>query len=409
MFNYGVLLNRIILFQLSTVLLYYMGPVHYTNPSISSLVLPLVLYYLIMLKIGGVIGAKYYFKGKSGPLKLSNFVRLSIWVTVLLVPITLFYRAGDLTSARDLGELYNSSAERRESNISIFEYMRMFFGYILFGFFPLVLVSWGFLGRNLKILVVIGVGLNLILAITTGVNKYIFDYIIIFVAWQYLNARKSMFKTIGGWRIIIVTIICLTFAGFFFTQGQLTRSGSGAVSGQNPLINSYSDYNVDDGKMLVFYSSLSSYLTQGYRALDLSLKEPFIFTWGVGNSSFLSRQADRLIDADLTNSSYPARIEKYGWDRYNQWSSFYSWWASDLTHIGVGFLMFGIGFYYSAIGNTLREKIDAASIILISYIIIALTYLSANNQIMQSGESLVGFFALFLPYVIKRKLLRVKK
>jgi len=376
MSNYKNLLNKLVIFQLVTLFLFYFGPLHYEKPGVSGFVAVVVSYFLLMLKMGAFVGEKYYFKGRSGPKRPVEFILLSAWVTICLVPITIYARVGGFLVSGELGDIYTSSLERRQSGDSIVEYIRMVFGFILFGLFPMIITYWGAMSRKLRVLSAFGVALNVYMSYLMGVNKFIFDCIIIFISQQYLIKGHLLLKTLRGWLIIVSVVIGFVLAAIFFTQGQLTREGSAAVSGVSPTLNAYSDYSISDGELFVFYSAMSTYLTQGYRAIDLSLHEPFLFTWGVGNSSFLSRQVDRLFGTNIQDYSYPARIEVYGWDRYTQWSSFYLWWASDLSYIGVGILMFSMGFFYSAIGNTLTKQGDVASIILMAYTIITLFYLS---------------------------------
>ena len=198
-------------------------------------------------------------------------------------------------------------------------------------------------------------------------------------------------------------MIFFASAAYYFQAGQITRHGSFAKSGVSTELAAYSKYSANDGVLLSFYSSIAGYLTQGYRAFDLSLGESFDFTWGVGNSTFLSRQVDRIFDADISDRTYPAKIEAVGWNRYNYWSSFYVWWASDLTFVGVIFAMILIGFFIGSLENTVSRSADVSAIILYSYLILLVFYLSANNQIFQSGESFFGFWLLMLPLLIKRR------
>ncbi|WP_284186357.1 hypothetical protein [Zoogloea oryzae] len=401
-------MDGLIAFQLVTLWLFYFGPIAYERPAVEGGAGIAVVCFLALLKLGALSGRRFRFAGSSGPTSPLSFLRFSILTTMVLVPLTIYFRSGGVELGTDLGDIYSASHARRQSGDSAIEYVRMVFGYSLFGFLPLALIYWEKILGVDKFLVVLCVLLNVYMSYAMGVNKYIFDVIIIFSAMFYLLWGHTLFNTIRGWVASMVILCSLFGAGAYFTEGQVTREGSAAVSGVSTSLGAYSEYNIDDGPLLVFYSAITTYLTQGYRALDLSMHEPFVFTWGVGNSTFLARQADRVLGSSIQDNTYPARIEKYGWDRYVQWSSFYLWWASDLTYIGVGILMFVLGFLYSSIGNTLLTKGDAASILLFAYLIIVFFYLSANNQVMQSGESVVGFFSLMIPYFIKRRLVRIR-
>src|SRR5439155_11424922 len=88
----------------------------------------------------------------------------------------------------------------------------------------------------------------------------------------------------------------------------------------------------------------TSYLTQGYYALYLSLNEPFVPMFGVGNSIFLTQQAVRVTgNQDIARMSYPSRIESDGWDALGRWSSIYPWIASDVSFPGTIVVVFLIG------------------------------------------------------------------
>jgi hypothetical protein len=247
--------------------------------------------------------------------------------------------------------------------------------------------------------------LNILLAAFTGVNKYLFDYILMAVAIFLLrnfSVRRPSYKRIAAYSFGIV--ICLSAALYFFAAGQSTRSGSAAISGVDNRLNAVSAYNIHDGLFLMGYSALTSYLTQGYRVFDLSLDEKFVWTYGVGNSTFLSRRADKLFSSSISESSYPARLEYRGIDRFINWSTFYLWWASDVTYFGVGILMLLAGFLFRALENTLSRGRDIHALVLYAYTTIGLFYLSANNQLFQSGESAIGFLYLLIVFIKSRKL-----
>ena len=88
--------------------------------------------------------------------------------------------------------------------------------------------------------------------------------------------------------------------------------------------------------------SLSSYLVHGYYALYLSLDEPWVPMFGIGNSMFLYRNVAKLTGmSEIEEMPYPLRIERrYGWDAYGNWSSIYPWIASDVSFPGTILVVF---------------------------------------------------------------------
>ena len=398
----------IVIFQIITLCLYYFGPINYLFRGSPDSVVLLVLSYLTLLVLGYLGGAKLYLRGSTGPRNASRFLKRASIVVLFFSIIDLIYVSRSFNLGSTLGQAYGLAQENKSENVSVFAYLRMFFGYFIFGLLPIFFLWRKRLTKSLYVICMVAIVVNLLSGVMSGVNKKLFDYLIIGLVLGLMGLTSiGDVKKIA--KLSIAMVVSIFLAGSFFLEGQLTRYGSFAISGVSDKLGAYSDYKAADGELLVFYSAMSGYLSQGYRAIELSLDIPFEFTWGVGNSSFFSRQIDKLFETDIENATYPARIETYGWDRYNQWSTFYTWWASDLTFYGVAILMFFIGFLFRCIENTLLVQRDIASIIGYFYMVILCFYLSANNQIFQSGESSLGFLFIAIPMLYKRKLVNPYK
>ena len=148
---------------------------------------------------------------------------------------------------------------------------------------------------------------------------------------------------------------------------------------------------------------LDFYLTHGYYALSLSLREPFVPCWGVGNSYFLFRQAARILDDDsILRKPYPYRIEKYGWDAEGVWSSIYPWIASDTSFPGSLIVIFLVGVAFGAAWLDTLQGSNPFAVAMFSEFVIMLLYFPANNQVLQSGEGLIGFFGTLVAWLWTR-------
>lgn len=396
-------------FQLLTLILYYFGPLSYVGKPKSIAVAFFVTYYLAALNFGYILAKNFIFRGVSGQRNELKFVKICIISTFFFFPIDFYQKIGSFDFSLSVGELYNNSSERQEDSDSFVAYIKMFYGHYLFGLLPMMLLFFSRIKKIWRFWGIIAIMSNVVITVLTGVNKILFDYVIVLTVFLLNKFTIKDFFKFKGLSFAMIVMVIMTTASSFFVEGQLTRYGSSAISGENPKMGSYSEYNIDDGKLKVFYSAMTGYLTQGYRAFDLALDKPYDFTWGVGNSTFFSRQADRIFDENISEKTYPAKIEEDGWDRYVYWSSFYVWWASDLTFIGVGFLMFLMGFLFRAIENTKNKYNDASSSVLYYYFVIMLFYLSANNQIFQSGQNAMGFLFLLIPLLFRRKLLLMRR
>lgn len=400
------ILPAIVVFQIITLALYYFGPIQYEWSGASPIVAIYVAFYLGMLILGYFLGRKYYLKGQSGPSNLLGFVKIAAVATLLFFPFALMAKVGDISSAMSVGDLYGLSGIKKSESEGAYDYIRMFLGYFLFGLFPVLVWHGKKLPRAIATLGWVAIFSNVLLTLLVGVNKIIFDYLMIAVTLVVFRSNVSDFLTKKGMALATAAVLLMALAAVFFVEGQLSRYGSSAISGEDPRLGAYSKYNADDGELKILYSAMTGYLSQGYRAFDLALSKPFEFTWGVGNSTFFSRQVDRVLGTDLGDSTYPAQIEMDGWDRYINWSTFYVWWASDLSFYGVALLMILIGIFFRVVENTLLIQEDLSAVILYSFMIVMLFYLSANNQIFQSGEMALGFLFLFFPFIMKRKLVR---
>lgn len=391
--------------QIITLLLYFLGPINYFYGEKSIELLTLVLFFILSMNLGYFSARRIYVR--DGNHDYRKFIRWCIIIGLIVSPLTFMYRVGGLNLNVTVGDLYSLARENKTDSVYL-EYLRMLLSPFLFGLFPLLITYWNKISTKTKVFSLVVVTINLIVSIASGINQGLFLLIIIFFGLYTVNLKFKDIINVKNTIVALVFSMFIIFALNFFVEGQMTRSGSAAISGISYTQNYESDYDISDGKIKVLYSALTSYLTQGYRAFDLALELPFKTTFGVGHSSFLSRQVDRIFDTRISDNTYPARIERFGWDRYVFWSSFYLWWASDIHYIGVIVLMFVIGFVFRMVENSIKNEKSYRLIILYSYFLVMLFYLSANNQIFQSGESYIGFMFFFILFLRMKKYIRVR-
>ncbi|WP_417842093.1 hypothetical protein [Terasakiella sp.] len=359
---------------------------------------------MIALNLGFIFGGATYLKGKTWLGNSSSFLKVAIVIVLGMFPFTFFTRVGAFDIGMTSGELYAASHEIRAESGTLIEYIRMVFAVYSFGLFPVLVFYWKNIPQWIRVASIIGVITSMFTTVLMGVNKDIFNHVILLFVFVLLKVRFKEIFSRKSFLAVIIIVASSLFAANFFVSTQITRSGSFAATGVNPKLGYYSKYSQSDGTLFVFYSALTFYLTQGYHAFDLALDLPFESTKGVGNSTFLSRQVDKFAGTHIGDSTYPARLESQNWDRYNYWSTFYLWWASDVHFIGVLILMFAIGISFRLVENTLiHEEEDVGACICYGYYTLMLFYLSANNQLFQSGENFIGFLLVFLPLFFGRR------
>ena len=116
----------------------------------------------------------------------------------------------------------------------------------------------------------------------------------------------------------------------------------------------------------------------------------------------MSRNFDHLFNVNIAQGTFPGQLDwKYGWGMLTLWDSIYPWIASDVGFGGTLIVVFLIGYFFSMSWiHAIRDN-SPLSIALVSYFVIMLFYFPANNQIMQDGESCVGFLIIFCVSALK--------
>lgn len=403
------------LYLLSTLLLYRFGPWKYATQS-DNRVVYFALLYQFFLFLGYIVALFTYTPPAKNIFKWKQLLSISILINVIMFIPTSYARTGELIpnfiqGIRNPGEAYQNSLEVAQYGISSsIEYLRMFFSPLLYAYLPLGIFFW----KHVSKLQIFGIAIVLVqtaaLYIAMGTNKALGEFAILIPA--LIISKFIANRTAINLRALIffpiVTIVLTTLFFNFFASTMESRSGSGVNIGYFPPGNTRADLyypvirqlkpGVKSGIL-----GILNYSTQGYFALGLALDEPFDPMYGLGSSTFLSRQVTRLSGTTaFEDRSYPAKIERYGWDRYVYWSSIYLWIASDLSFYGVAIYCFIMGFILLYCWKDTVEYQLPTSVIMFSLNTIIFAYFSSNNQIGQSGELLFAYAGSFIFWIISR-------
>lgn len=373
---------------------------------------------VVSIRIGYLKGIKIEPGGYYGKLSPIILFRISLLLTLALFYPTLNWRTGgNISTIIDLfmhpaAAYLRSHDSQNFSGTAWVEYIRIILSVFLFLLLPLLIVYWEKLNKCEKIFGIFAVFLNIFLWLSVGTNKGIGDIaIMIFWALIIKNHKNLSFN-----RILKITILFLPFLILFltfFVQGQIDRHDGVGVQDINYSVGIQADRNnifieklptiVQDGVI-----AFTTYLVQGYHGLVLSFNEPFVPTFGFGNSRIVTTYADKYLGTNVELNTYPARVEKStGWDSKIQWHTIFPWLASDFTFTGA-ILIIGIFSYMLALSwadSLFSRNPFALSIFL--QLIIAFTYISANNQALQSGEGYFGFVFTTLFWLYTRKNIKI--
>jgi hypothetical protein len=397
-----------------SVLLFAFGPWPYPVEDGTKLYAFLVLAHLALL-VGYTRGVRRPVRSYTGSYGIPRLALVSAIVTAVLFLPTVYFRTGSLlpnvsAGLSDAGAAFSDSNLIRQSQLPLIEYIRFVVAVPLSLLLPLTAFYWNRMTRPLRVACatcLLGIPA---LFVAMGTNKAIADIVLI-LPWLLLasylagNIKASFTRATAA-----LAITGCLFALFvtFFALTQMSRSGSGARFGYFPHIRARADYNnvllrglppeVQTGVL-----GLTTYLSQGYYALYLSLDRPATFSYGVGHSMFLFRQAARLPGLNwISETPYPVQIEDDGWSAYGLFSSIYPWLASDLTFPGTLLIVVLIG---QCLAVTWREALvgdNPFAVAMFVQFLIMLYYFPANNQCLQSGESFAAFWGTCIMWLSTR-------
>lgn len=403
-----------------TVLLFVFGPWAWPVMNGTKLYGFLALAHIALL-VGYLHGIRKetpagYFVGP----KPERLVWISIVVTLALAIPTTLFRTGNsvpdiASSLTDPGSAYAMTKDIRETSDAasiIVEYVRILFGPLFALLLPLTIFYWRRLSHLARIAAVLGITINLLIYVAMGTNKGIADFILLtpwlFIAAHFSGALRTRYRS--RLFFIISGVLFVAFFGVFFAAGQITRPGTTRDAAYfSPL-----DMTADLRNPFVRHlpptaqsgaTALASYLTQGYYALYLSLDKPFVPMFGLGNSTFLSRNIARLSGySQIETLSYPARNEREnGWDAYGNWSTIYAWLASDFSFPGTILVVALIGYLFALSWRDTLQGMNPFAVVACTQFLTMLYYFPANNQCLQSGESFTAFIGIVGIWLFTRK------
>lgn len=417
--SFGLRLLPLVLFLsylTFTVLLFAFGPWPWPAVNRAELYLFLGTAHLA-LTLGYLSAATMTPHGYHGQWKIERIMTISLIANLALLVPTSAFRTGSgipdvLAGLANPGAAYFASNAWRAEGGALVEYVRILLGPLLVLLYPLTIYYWSRLRWGVRLLSLLSILGFLAIYIATGTNKTIADYALLLpflvFASYFAGLRRLRWRNIAIMAIIGVFLLALFLS--FFASGQVSRIGSREGVHYFTLLGIQADASNALVRHLPAEArtgaiALSNYLTQGYYALSLTLEEPFVPMWGVGNSFFLYFNAAEITGlSEIQEMPYPVRLQKRGrWDAYGKWSTIYPWIASDVSFPGTILVVLIIGRLFALSWlDTLRGH-NPFAVAVFSQFVIMLFYFSANNQVVQTGEALTGFYGSLVLWGWTRK------
>jgi hypothetical protein len=408
-----------------TVVMYAFGP--WPWPTLNPNLLYAYLFIMqFLLFIGYIFGLKSIPRPYKGIWSTKRLITISLMANLIWIIPTFFMRSGGAIGIGEIAEnLFNglinpsqgygdkieASIDLRET--SALEYLTQLLSPLLWIMTPLCVYFWNQLHRLERNLFLIAVISNLASWLAIGTNKGIFDFFLmlpfmIIVAQPNYILKMNLIKKIVSFLLLFSLTIILFFQ---FSNTMKSRGG-----GDAPTTDYGAMISLNEENWMIKYlptesqasaGLLISYLSQGYYPLSLALNEPFVFSYGVGNSYYYTGIVQSFTGPDtISDLTYPARLEPSGWSRTGKWHSIYPWIASDISFIGVPIFVFLIGWLLAVLWRDSLIGQNPFAIALLPLIILMIFYFPANNQILAFSETCNAFYFLLIMWVRTRKSVR---
>jgi hypothetical protein len=275
---------------------------------------------------------------------------------------------------------------------------------------PLAITHWKRLKPIYRWSFIFFVAADLLSWVAIGTNKGIADYALLLPCLVLAARPDILARGQGRRRAGVLALFALGLVLMLAYFGATMKSrGGGSIRTSDP--NAKIELNQKDWTVRFLppaarasVGAVAAYIDQGYYALGLALMEPFDWSYGAGNSYYLTGLVEHFTGkGSVSNRTYPAKLEKTGWDRYGRWHSIYSWIASDVTFPGALIFVFFIGRLFALVWLDVLGKRNPWAPPLWALLVIMLFYFSANNQVLAFANTANPFWALLLVWAWARK------
>jgi hypothetical protein len=256
-------------------------------------------------------------------------------------------------------------------------------------FFIIGFLKWRDMNRFKKYLFIIFVLMEIFYWMGRGTNFGVISMIttLVFSLMYKFKVIKLTLTQIIKSSLVIIFLLIGSVAIFSFNMNG-RRNGSTLNYEQfNLETSSVNEYDVifsiipkplHDTYMYVVY-----YLSQGYYHTCLAFDLDFKSTYFLGNNPALISLVS-IFNVDVSKDTYVYRLREKGVDPQVNWHSAYTWYANDVSFLGVPFLLFIIGYLFGFSWNLSLNGNDFLSKLIFIIFGNMLLYLFANNTYLSS-------------------------
>lgn len=379
---------------------YYMFPMGKTALFIFSVILAMVVGYTYGVATGVSPAKSGRVGGEVLVRRLFDF-SLIVSIIALLISIGSAILSGQLnTDISTIGDAYASGYENYERNAGSYSLTFIIYSLSLpFNFISIVLGLYYFfsLGKIRQISVLFLIIASLLFYIVgSGKQKQLGDiiiYIISIAAIKY-GVRRKPIKI--KWIALAAVFGVVGLMAFVAILGQRYSVLGVDIANINQRINDRVYFDRTHPVFTIFGPSyglnlamFSTYLSQGYYGLGLSLETDWKWTHFLGFSYSISVIANRLfgVEWEWPNTLIVQVANSTGWDE-SKWNTIFPYYATDFTFPGTVVIFGYFAYVYARAWNSAIKYENPFSILVFSLLTMGALFIPANNQLLHSPGGL---------------------
>lgn len=332
----------------------------------------------------------------------------------------------------DTGSAYANNKYANENGSQLVLYVRMLVAPFTIVLLPVTLYFWSRLSTLARLLGVLCTLLAVGLTIAQGINRGVAELcatIILFLT-LLVAATLSRRDYVTALKAVVgIVLVSALFAGYYSLTitNRISADAERSGGGREPRSQKARDeqlmnaaqlstatqrkdspyFDVVPGPIEPVGVVFTSYVTHGYKGLDLAMQEPFQPTWGLGFSQFVRHNVLRVVgessrEGDVEDRTYAGQIQDR-WPVGLVWGTFFIHPASDISFPGTVALIALIGFLFGLSWRDTLTRRDPLACAVFFYLCILVIYLPANNQLFQGGELAIGFTVIVAAWLWGRR------
>jgi hypothetical protein len=264
------------------------------------------------------------------------------------------------------------------------------------------LYTWPRLPNRYRILLFIAICADLVYGtLYIATQRIFFTYFVIPLVTYLLRRPRKPGRRL--YRTLFIALIASATALFLMTQVIASRF---SAWGNNPTGSAAGGITYDlahpwltlvPDSLVYPFIAATTYPTQGYYGLGLSLSIPFEWSYGLGASRGLDSIVSQAFPniPSMINTVYPARVEEiFGYPALARWHTVFPWFASDLTFLGTLIVMYLIAILLAKTYIRTRDNGNLLAVALFTLLVMFYLFVPANNLLFVSRGDTVAVLVL---------------